>query len=157
MRVGYHYSRFVTRVQLSSVVVIVCVASAIGGGIRPSHAQTRSIWDGVYTAAQAQRGAGLYGDGCAECHGEALEGGEMEPALEGGEFMWGWAGQSVGDLFERIRTSMPPGQPSTMSRQEKADVLAFLLAQNGVPAGEAELVGRAGALRSITFEPEPPR
>ena len=55
--------------------------------------------------------------------------------------MWGWSGQSINDLFERIRISMPPGQPSSTSRQEKADVLAFLLAQNGVPSGEVELVG----------------
>ena len=79
----------------------------------------------------------------------------MEPSLMGGEFMWGWSGQSVGDLFERIRLSMPPGQPSAMTRQEKADVLAFLLAQNGVPAGDVELADRTRALGGIAFEVKP--
>ena len=133
------------------------VALAVAGRARTPSAQGRSIWDGIYSEAQAQRGEGLYRDGCAECHGEGLEGGEMEPALVGGEFMWGWSGQSVGELFERIRVSMPPGQPSTVSREEKADVLAFLLAQNGVPPGEVDLAGRTSALRGITFQAEPPR
>ena len=117
--------------------------------------QSRSIWDGIYTETQARRGAALYQDGCAECHGESLEGGEMEPSLMGGEFMWGWSGQSLGDLFERIQVSMPPGEPSALSRQEKADVLAFLLSQNGVPPGDNELAGRTNVLRGITFRPEP--
>lgn len=84
-------------------------------------------------------------------------GGGLEPSLTGGEFMWGWSGQSINDLFERIRISMPPGQPSSMSRQEKADVLAFLLAQNGVPSGEVELVGLARVIGRIAFEAEPVR
>ena len=58
----------------------------------------RSIWDGVYTAEQADRGAQLYETWCAECHGGELEGGETAPALLGGEFMWAWNGLSVGDI-----------------------------------------------------------
>ena len=143
---------------LRHAAMIGALVVAIAASSRMLNAQGhRSIWDGVYTETQAQRGAKLYRGGCAECHGESLEGGEMEPSPTGGEFMWGWSGQSINDLFERIRISMPPGQPSSMSRQEKADVLAFLLAQNGVPSGEVELVGRARVIGRIAFEAEPVR
>ena len=138
-----------------SAAIIGVLTGAILGNVPVANAQGQSIWDGIYTEPQAQRGATLYENGCAECHGESLEGGEMEPSLMGGEFMWGWSGQSVGDLFERIRLSMPPGEPSALSRQEKADVVAFLLAQNGVPAGDVELADRASALGGIAFEAEP--
>ena len=56
------------------------------------HAQppTKSVWDGVYTEAQASRGKALYSQECASCHGSELTGGEMAPPLAGGEFMAGW-------------------------------------------------------------------
>src|SRR6185369_14585331 len=68
---------------------------------------TRSVWDGVYTSAQAERGAALYANNCASCHGSALGGGESAPPLTGGEFSSNWYGLTVGDLFERIRITMP--------------------------------------------------
>lgn len=112
----------------------------------------RSVWDGIYTAAQAERGAQRYADSCSECHGSGLEGGEMEPPLTGGEFMYAWDGLSVSDLFERIRISMPPADPNSVSRQDKADIVAYLLSHNGVPAGEAELSRRASDLRAISLD-----
>ena len=77
------------------------------------HAQppTKSIWDGIYTEEQATRGQGLYSQECASCHGGELTGGEMAPPLAGGEFLAGWDGLTVGDLFERIRISMPQNTP----------------------------------------------
>ena len=89
----------------------------------------RSIWDGVYTDEQAARGSTAYAEACGECHGQGLEGGEMEPPLSGGEFLYAWDGLSVGDLFDRIRISMPPSNPNGVSRQEKADIIAHLLAE----------------------------
>ena len=135
---------------------LLLVGMAIGlvwlaGPILVDAQSGRSIWDGVYTAEQADRGAQLYETWCAECHGGELEGGETAPALLGGEFMWAWNGLSVGDLFERLRISMPEGNPSDMSRSEKADVLAFLLFRNDVPSGDEVLVDRTARLRAIAF------
>ena len=113
--------------------------------------QARSVWDGVYTAEQALRGAPLYQQSCAECHGPEMSGGEMSPGLVGGEFVWNWNGLSVGDLFERLRVSMPQGEPGSVSRQEKADILAFLLEANDFPVGDTELANRTAMLRGITF------
>jgi cytochrome c len=122
------------------------------------HAQppTKSIWDGVYTEAQATRGKGLYSQECASCHGGELTGGEMAPPLAGGEFMAGWDGLTIGDLFERVRISMPQNAPGSLSGQQNADILAFMFSSNKFPAGETELPKEAGILKQIKFEVKKP-
>ena len=132
-------------------VLVVCIA-----GPEVAARQVQSVWDGVYTVEQAQRGAPLYQQSCAECHGPDLAGGEMSPGLVGGEFVWNWNGLSVGDLFERLRVSMPQGEPNSVSRQEKADILAFMLEANDFPAGDTELANRTGMLAGINFLAQKP-
>ena len=120
---------------------------ALGMGQAP-----RSVWGGVYTAEQADRGSPLYAAECGECHGPSLEGGETAPALAGADFRWAWNGLSVGDLFERLRVSMPEGRPRALTRAQKVDVLAYMLRENAFPAGDAELPGRGSRLDAIAFE-----
>jgi quinoprotein glucose dehydrogenase len=122
------------------------------------HAQppAKSIWDGVYSEAQAARGKALYSQECASCHGSELTGGEMAPPLSGGEFMAGWDGLSVGDLFERVRISMPQNSPGSLSGQQNADVLAFVFSANKFPAGAEEMPKEAGILKTIKFEAKKP-
>ena len=122
------------------------------------HAQppTKSIWDGVYTQAQADRGKALYAEQCASCHGGELTGGEMAPPLAGGEFMAGWDGLTIGDLFERVRISMPQNAPGSLSGQQNADILAFMFSANKFPAGAAEMPKEAGILKQIKFEVKKP-
>ena len=133
-------------------VLVVCIA----GPEVAARQVLQSVWDGVYTVEQAQRGAPLYQQSCAECHGPDLAGGEMSPGLVGGEFVWNWNGLSVGDLFERLRVSMPQGEPNSVSRQEKADILAFLLQANDFPVGDTELANRTGMLAGINFLAQKP-
>lgn len=118
----------------------------------PFAAQGKSVNDGVYSEAQATRGAGSYAKECASCHGDGLEGNGYAPALVGSEFMSSWNGTTVGDLFERIRQSMPPGATSSVSAKDKADIVAHLLKASKFPAGQAELAADAAALKDIKFE-----
>jgi len=122
------------------------------------HAQppTKSVWDGVFTEEQAKRGSALYQENCASCHGSELTGGEMAPPLSGGEFMAGWDGLTVGDLFERIRISMPQNSPGSLSGQQNSDILAFVFSANKFPSGSAELPKEAGILKTIKFEVKKP-
>ena len=122
------------------------------------HAQpaTKSIWDGIYTEEQSTRGQGLYSQECASCHGGELTGGEMAPPLAGGEFMAGWDGLTIGDLFERVRISMPQNAPGSLSGQQNADILACIFSANTFPAGTAELTKEAGILKTIKFEVKKP-
>lgn len=108
----------------------------------------KTTWDGVYTDAQAMRGAALYGGACAQCHGPALTGAEGPP-LTGVEFTSNWNALPLADLFERVRTAMPPDNPSRLSAQEKVDVIAHVLAANRFPSGTIELT--RDALPSIRF------
>ena len=112
-------------------------------------APMRSVWDGVYSDDQAKRGQALYNQHCMSCHGDSLSGGEQAPPLAGGEFLSNWNGLTVGDLFERIRTSMPLNNPQSLNRDTNALVLAYILSVNRFPAGQAELSNRTEVLKLI--------
>jgi len=117
---------------------------------------SRSVWDGVYTEEQSKRGEALYGASCAKCHGDTLTGGEAAPPLTGGEFLANWNGLTVGDLFERIRISMPADRPGALSSAQNADILAHMLRMNQFPAGKTELERQAEILKQIRFEAAKP-
>ena len=114
-------------------------------------AQTASIWDGVYTEAQAARGEQGFGAHCASCHGASLGGTGEAPALAGPQFLSDFDGLSLGDLFDRIRTTMPQDNPGSLNRDQVADILAFLLKTNGLPSGTKELDRRSEYLKAIGF------
>ena len=141
--------RFIGAAAVCAAIGTILSVALLGQG-------PQSVWSGVYTVEQAGRGALLYEETCAECHGPGLEGGETAPALAGADFRWNWNGLSVGDLFERLRVSMPEGNPRRLGRGEKAEVLAFMLQQNGFPDGDVELRDRTEQLRSIAFETTQP-
>jgi mono/diheme cytochrome c family protein len=111
-----------------------------------------SVWDGVYTAEQAKRGEALYAKECASCHGGKLEGKGQAPGLAGGEFAGNWNGMTVGDLFEKVQSTMPADQPGRLSGEQNAAILAFVLSYNKYPAGGAELASDAERLRGIRIE-----
>jgi len=117
---------------------------------------TRSVWDGVYTSEQAARGSALYANNCASCHGTALGGGESAPPLTGGEFFSNWNGLTVGDLFERIRISMPADRPGRLTREQDADILAYMLRVSEFPPGKTELEHQTEVLKQIRFDSSKP-
>jgi S-disulfanyl-L-cysteine oxidoreductase SoxD len=131
------------------------VATMIAAGIVAvgMYAQdSRSVWDGVYTDAQAKRGQPLYNDKCASCHSADLTGGESAPPLAGGQFMSNWEGLTAAQLFDRMKISMPQNKPGSLSGQENADILAYMFQVNGFPVGKTELAHQSEALGSIKLE-----
>ena len=115
-------------------------------------AGARSVWDAVYTTEQAQRGEALATGQCVACHGDRLSGGESAPALAGDLFSANWDGVMLSDLFDRIRTTMPLERPASLSRQQTADLLAYVLQVGTFPAGSTPLGTDAGTLGQIKFE-----
>ena len=113
---------------------------------------TVSIWDGVFTADQAKRGADAYTKSCASCHGDQLEGEGQAPALTGSEFTGNWNKQTVDDLFEIVKSTMPGDKPGTLSRAVNADILSYIFQTNGYPAGKSELPTDAESLKRIHIE-----
>ena len=114
----------------------------------------RTVWDGVYTDVQARRGA-LTSGLCTQCHGEGLEGGPA-PELRGGAFLARWDNRTVGELFDLIRLRMPDDDPGSLPREESADLVAYILALNGFPAGAAEIGTTAEPLRQIRIAASKP-
>lgn len=113
----------------------------------------RSVKDGVYSDEQAKRGEMVYAETCANCHGERMEGIDMSPALTGATFSSNWNTLTVGDLFDRIRTTMPMDRPGTITPQQNADVIAFMLKANQYPPGSTELPNTVTPLKTIKIEP----
>src|SRR6266705_2043943 len=118
----------------------------------PAHSEC----DGIYTEEQGNRGYALYAQRCARCHAPDLTGGETAPALNRAEFKSNWSDLSVDDLFERIKVSMPQDNPGSLSRQQTADILAFVLSKGGFPGGKTELAREAEVLKAIRFEANKP-
>jgi cytochrome c len=119
-------------------------------------AESRSVWEGVYTEDQAKRGEPIYRKECAACHGDMLTGGESAPPLTGGAFQANWNGLTMGDLFDRIRKTMPQSNPGRLTRQQDADILAFMLSVNKFPSGKTELYRQSEMLKEIRFESAKP-
>ncbi|OYU15872.1 MAG: class I cytochrome c [Alphaproteobacteria bacterium PA4] len=135
---------------------VLLATGLVLAGAALAQAAPRSVWQGIYSEEQAQRGAQVYNQRCAACHGAALNGTGEAPGLTGGEFVSHYDQLSVGDLFERVRTSMPQNAPATLSRDEYADVVAFLLKANEFPAGPNPLDRRTEVLASIAFTAQKP-
>ena len=123
----------------------------------PQASTPSSGQEGVYTDDQAKRGAAIYDKECSSCHGATMEGLDMAPPLSGAAFIANWNGLTVGDLFERIRLSMPQDDPGRLSRQQNADVLAYILSVNKFPAGKSELARETEPLKQVRFETAKPQ
>jgi len=137
-------------VAVAALFGIIAFGASGGRGIVAAQ-QPKTQWDGVYTADQAKRGEPLYSQYCASCHGPDLTGGEMAPGLTGGEFQSNWNDLSLGELFERMRISMPQNAPGTLSRQQNADILSYVLFKGNYPAGQTELPTQTEVLSTIKF------
>jgi mono/diheme cytochrome c family protein len=116
-------------------------SSANGGGERPVSA-------GVYTDAQAKRGAEVFLVNCVSCHSTKDYTGET--------FKVAWVSRSAFDIFDQIRKLMPEDNPGILTAQQYADVVAYMFSLNGYPAGQAELPAQDEPLKRMKID-APPR
>ena len=112
-----------------------------------------SVWDGVYTDAQAEHGHTLYMQSCARCHGANLWGTYEIPPLVG-RFMPNWSNTTLDALFDYVSTAMPLDRPGALGPGANADIVAFILKSNGIPSGSKEL--SADRVKTINFDPAKP-
>ncbi|HEY2164770.1 MAG TPA: cytochrome c [Gemmatimonadaceae bacterium] len=132
------------------------VAAFVGGSALtgfahrvPVVAPTHTVWDSVYTTAQASHGDSLYRATCIKCHGATLSGGDEGSPLVGSAFLGNWRDLTLDQLFDKIRTSMPPDNPKSIATRDVADLVAYLLAQNQFPAGAKVLTDSLEQLKDI--------
>ena len=127
-------------IPLSMILFIALLA------VQPS--DTASVWDGVYTAAQAERGGAVYETRCSRCHAGDQRG-VNGSSLAGEAFMLHWEGRTIDRLVRRIRDTMPPDAAGTMTETDAVDAVAFLLQRNRFPEGATELAPEPTVLAGI--------
>ena len=135
---------------MRALTLALLVAALVGVA-----AQQRTVWDGVYTEAQAERGGVAYAQSCASCHADDLRGRSTAPSLVEESFAFLWEDMSIGDLFERTRLRMPSDRPGSLTGTTYADILAFIAQKNGYPAGPTELPPELAVLKRIRIAAKP--
>lgn len=96
-----------------------------------------TVWQGVYTDAQAARGQSEYSAHCASCHRDDLSG--YNSILKGQRFMEKYRESSLHLLFDKTKTTMPRGVPASLSDNAYVDIVSYMLKSNEFPAGAQEL------------------
>jgi mono/diheme cytochrome c family protein len=133
---------------LVALAAMPALAVALGAG-----GQAKSVWDGVYTEEQAKRGEEIYFERCVRCHGPTYMGGtDGAGPLVGPTFNGNWNNVPLDQMLDRVRLTMPMDKPGSLSRQQTADALAFILSVNKIPAGKAELPRQAEMLNLIQYK-----
>jgi mono/diheme cytochrome c family protein len=122
---------------------------------------TATLWDGVFTEAQATRGQAVYAGACAICHGSRLNGAPDDPDMRStpplarARFLRVWEGRSLAALFAYSRAAMPEDNPGSLTDQENVDVIAYQLSVGGMPAGDDELQPDPRSLARVVIGPQP--
>jgi alcohol dehydrogenase (cytochrome c) len=109
---------------------------------------------GFFTTEQLSQGRWEYSQKCSVCHGAQLQGGGA-PALKGSEFSTQWNGKTLKDFYDVVHTTMPLGQAGTLDAQEYADIVAYVLAQSGLPAGSDKLTAQSPMDRVLVLSAAP--
>ena len=140
----------------TSSVFFLLGAVLVGAAYSSVGAQAPAgVNDGIYTAAQADRGKAVYAANCAACHGDKLEGGGSGPELSGMGFTGGYKDGTAAALYIKISQDMPSSAPGTLKPEEYADVLAYVLNVNKYPAGKTEIPKDGAGLKAVKMAAPP--
>jgi mono/diheme cytochrome c family protein len=130
-----------------AAAVVLATAAAPTARSQPAGAPT-------FTAEQVDRGRAIYGRNCTDCHGTTLDNGEFGgPVLKGGFFRQKWGPLGVGALFSFTKGLMPPDRPGGLTDQSYADLIAYILSNNGYTPGDKELPTDANAMQNMGIKP----
>ena len=128
------------------------VASRSAPAANAGVAGTRSVWEGVYSAGQAEHGKVTFDRACASCHGGDLRGaGDAALALTGPGFVGRWNGHPLSDLYLKVGREQGDQTKTMMRPMEINETVAYLLSANGFPAGPRDLSQVFSDLEQITF------
>ena len=144
--------RLVAFVVLLCVTLFVTLAVAQNYGGDPPPADTVGASSGVFAAEQAERGAELFTARCSGCHGAELGGGFGPQLAPLGSH---WAGQTLGSLFRFVSSNMPYDNPGSLTQEQYLDVISFVLARNGYPAGDTAMTADTAVIDAVLLD-EPP-
>ena len=130
---GFHVSSAAGTALLAGLCSVSFVSTAAAQG-------DAKIWDGVFSAAQAERGKAQFEETCARCHNVQLTGSDRGPALKGENFFSHWENESIGALFLKVRDQMPPNLTGAQLEPDvKLAIVSYILQSNNFPVGRDEL------------------
>jgi mono/diheme cytochrome c family protein len=135
--------------------VSLCVVFVAVAAIAAQAPATKTVWDGVYATEQAERGAKLFEQRCAGCHGADMRGGAGVPGVAGIEFMAAWGNQTAWAVFDTMKGSMPADNPGGLTDEQYTDVLAAIFRANEFPAGLSPLAAGRADLEAIRIIRKP--
>jgi S-disulfanyl-L-cysteine oxidoreductase SoxD len=135
-------------ILLAFAAPFVCIDTAAAQTSAPPARKT--VWNGIYTTDQAKQGRVVYEQNCQACHGADFSGGEAR-VLRGDPFMQGWSEDHLGNLFQKIRATMPADRPGSLPDESYLAVIAAIMQANGFPPGSEALTAGPG-LASIRIE-----
>jgi alcohol dehydrogenase (cytochrome c) len=98
--------------------------------------------------AQVAKGAAVFNESCAQCHGGRLQGGSGPP-LSGSIFAQAYGGGTAAQLYDFISHQMPQNAPGSLSQTQYLNVTAYILSQNGISIGEIPLT--VGSLSKVSL------
>jgi cytochrome c5 len=145
---------YIAIILLGRLIAVACQRPAIGviymislligllitlqtGSAQPESTARRTVWEGVYTAAQAAKGKAAYDKSCVECHRSDLGG--SSGVLVNPRLLEHWREDNLYSFFNVIKTTMPRGTPASLTDEAYVEILAFILHANNFPAGADEL------------------
>jgi mono/diheme cytochrome c family protein len=126
--------------------------AAAGLGAQAAHTAGRTVSDGAYAEAQAERGKTLYEQHCAFCHLPDLRGQGFAPSLVEDTFLQRWQDGNLGDLLTIVKATMPQDKPASLTDKEYGEIVAYLLKANNYVAGQQELIPDPAVLKDVTFK-----
>jgi mono/diheme cytochrome c family protein len=136
---------------------IGCLVFASRPLVAQGAASGSTVWDGVFTEAQASRGEAAYVRSCAACHKEDLLGSGTAPALAGEEFLRRWNESTVDNVVQTMRGSMPQEAPGSLDTKVYVDIVTYLLKASGSPTGSRELTADREQLKLLRVSSAPSR
>jgi cytochrome c553 len=135
------------RLLLLTIAAPLAITSLPAQGTDSTANAGKSVWQGVYTDAEATRGDAEHQNNCTACHGTEKYSGDA--------FVKAWVGRTAFDLFDQLKTTMPDDNPGGLSAQQYKDIVAYIFKVNGMPAGTDSLPGDPEALRHIKIDAKP--
>ena len=136
----------------TTILIAACAVLTVIAVLQVARAQAASVVEGVYTEDQVKKGAALYKEQCAACHGDDLAGNDIIPGLTGDTFAANWMGKSLGEFYEKINLTMPALDPGSLTGDQTAEIIAVILSANKYPAGTTALANTIEALNPVKIE-----
>ena len=132
-----------------TILSLIALGSTLRAAPRAAAPQDKTTADSVYSDDQSKRGETVSDGKCSVCHGDKLIGTDLAPGLQGDSFLSTWGGRTAGDLYEKIKSTMPADTPGSLNPQQTSDLIAYIFNLNKFPSGASELGKEEAALKAI--------